>query len=45
MTEASISLDRAEPIDRTPRLELRNISKSFGGVHALKNVDFAAYAG
>jgi D-xylose transport system ATP-binding protein len=28
-----------------PRLELRNINKSFGGVHALKNVDFEVYAG
>jgi D-xylose transport system ATP-binding protein len=30
---------------RMPRLELRNINKSFGGVHALKNVDFEVYAG
>lgn len=30
---------------RVPRLELRNINKSFGGVHALKNVDFEVYAG
>ncbi|MBD1822305.1 sugar ABC transporter ATP-binding protein [Cyanobacteria bacterium FACHB-DQ100] len=28
-----------------PRLQLRNINKSFGGVQALKNVDFEAYAG
>ncbi len=30
---------------RVPCLELRNISKSFGGVHALKNVDFEVFAG
>lgn len=45
MTEASISLDRAAAGDRIPSLELRNINKSFGGVRALKNVDFAAHAG
>ncbi|MBD2081189.1 ATP-binding cassette domain-containing protein [Leptolyngbya sp. FACHB-17] len=28
-----------------PRLQLRNINKSFGGVQALRNVDFEAYAG
>lgn len=28
-----------------PSLELRNICKSFGGVQALKNVDFEVYAG
>jgi D-xylose transport system ATP-binding protein len=28
-----------------PSLELRNINKSFGGVQALKNVDFEVYAG
>lgn len=28
-----------------PRLELRNINKSFGGVQALKDVDFEVYAG
>lgn len=28
-----------------PRLQLRNISKSFGGVRALRNVDFEVYAG
>lgn len=28
-----------------PRLQLRQINKSFGGVHALKNVDFEVYAG
>jgi len=28
-----------------PRLTMRNISKSFGGVHALRDVSVAAYAG
>lgn len=28
-----------------PRLQLRNISKAFGGVQALKDVDFEVYAG
>lgn len=30
---------------RVPRLQLRNISKSFGGVQALKSVNFEVYAG
>jgi len=31
--------------ERTPILELRNISKSYGSVHALTDVSFKAYAG
>ncbi|MBW4441343.1 MAG: ATP-binding cassette domain-containing protein [Plectolyngbya sp. WJT66-NPBG17] len=43
----SVLSSQAEPhFDRLqPRLQLRNINKSFGGVQALKNVDFEAYAG
>jgi simple sugar transport system ATP-binding protein len=31
--------------DATPLLEVRRISKRFGGVHALENVDFSLHAG
>ena len=31
--------------EQTPLLELRNISKRFGGIHALKGVDFDLYPG
>ncbi len=31
--------------NRTPLLELKNISKRFGGIHALKGVDFDLYPG
>lgn len=31
--------------ESVPRLQLRNISKAFGGVQALKDVDFEVYAG
>lgn len=35
-----------QPVDgKVPRLQLRNISKSFGGVQALKHVDFEVYDG
>jgi D-xylose transport system ATP-binding protein len=39
-TTSSPAVDRTFLHGRTPRLQLRNISKSFGGVHALSNVDF-----
>jgi len=39
-TQTGTQSDRA-----IPRLLLRNINKSFGGVQALKNVDFEVYAG
>jgi D-xylose transport system ATP-binding protein len=44
---SSVSIARdSSPLDElTPRLQLRNICKSFGGVQALKHVDFEVYAG
>src|SRR3954449_2452303 len=33
------------PTDRSPILELRQITKSFGGVEALRDVSFALFAG
>jgi ribose transport system ATP-binding protein len=33
------------PTDRSPILELRQITKSFGGVEALRGVDFTLFAG
>lgn len=39
-TQSDTSVDRS-----IPRLQLRKINKSFGGVQALKNVDFEVYAG
>ena len=30
-----------QPVSVTPRLELRDVYKSFGGVHVLEDVDFA----
>jgi D-xylose transport system ATP-binding protein len=45
MTESSVSVaEQGEPEQqRIPRLQLRGINKSFGGVRALKNVDFEVY--
>lgn len=47
MTNRSVSV--AEPGELSPgsipRLQLRGINKSFGGVQALKNVDFEVYPG
>ncbi|MBE9180530.1 sugar ABC transporter ATP-binding protein [Oculatella sp. LEGE 06141] len=47
MTDRSVSIAQADLAsgDRVPRLQLRNICKSFGGVRALKNVDFEVYGG
>ncbi|MBD2463290.1 sugar ABC transporter ATP-binding protein [Oscillatoria sp. FACHB-1407] len=47
MTDSSVSIaDNNSAINQqVPRLQLRGINKSFGGVHALKNVDFEVYAG
>jgi D-xylose transport system ATP-binding protein len=46
MTNRSVSveLDGRSAVD-VPRLQLRNICKSFGGVQALKHVDFEVYDG
>lgn len=47
MTEGLTSVaasGRGEP-SAIPRLQLRGIRKSFGGVQALRNVDFEVYAG
>lgn len=44
-SQLSGSPNGASPPQQMPRLQLRNINKSFGGVHALKNVDFEVYAG
>jgi D-xylose transport system ATP-binding protein len=37
--------DRTKPDARTPLLELRNVSKSFGPVFAVRNVDLLIYPG
>ncbi|MBD2158598.1 ATP-binding cassette domain-containing protein [Leptolyngbya sp. FACHB-16] len=41
----SVTIEGRSPQGSVPRLELRGINKFFGGVHALKNVDFDVYAG
>lgn len=45
MTNSSFSVmpDSQPTNGKVPRLQLKNISKSFGGVHALKHVDFEVY--
>jgi D-xylose transport system ATP-binding protein len=47
MTDSSVSVapDQQAANGGVPRLQLRGINKSFGGVHALQNVDFEVYAG
>jgi D-xylose transport system ATP-binding protein len=47
MTQGSVSVAEQGGSDRSsvPRLELRGINKSFGGVRALRDVDFEVYAG
>ena len=47
MTDISFSRrsDSAAATDQMPRLQLKNICKSFGGVQALKHVDFEVYDG
>lgn len=44
-SSVSATSDSASVNSKVPRLQLRNISKSFGGVHALKHVDFEVYDG
>jgi D-xylose transport system ATP-binding protein len=46
MTDTSFSVrPDVQPTNGIPRLQLRNISKSFGGVQALKHVDFEVFDG
>ncbi|XGV99719.1 MAG: ATP-binding cassette domain-containing protein [Leptolyngbya sp. BL-A-14] len=47
MTDSSVLVAEEGGGDRraVPRLQLRGINKSFGGVRALQDVDFEAYAG
>lgn len=45
MTETATRPDRPAPAVETPLLELRGVNKSFGAVHVLRDVHFAAYAG
>ncbi|MBD1849996.1 ATP-binding cassette domain-containing protein [Leptolyngbya sp. FACHB-711] len=46
MTDTSFSVrPNVQPTNGIPRLQLRNISKSFGGVQALKHVDFEVFDG
>ncbi|HEY9619519.1 MAG TPA: ATP-binding cassette domain-containing protein [Crinalium sp.] len=47
MTDSSVSVesDQQAANGRVPRLQLTGINKSFGGVQALKNVDFEVYTG
>lgn len=47
MTEGSVSVaaQNGTAGSQVPRLQLRGINKSFGGVRALKGVDFEVYAG
>lgn len=44
-TSVSTTPEHPSTNGRTPRLELRGISKSFGGVQALQDVDFEVYDG
>jgi D-xylose transport system ATP-binding protein len=44
-SSVSVAADSSSVNDKIPRLQLRNISKSFGGVHALQHVDFEVYDG
>jgi D-xylose transport system ATP-binding protein len=44
-SSVSATSDSASVSGKVPRLQLRNISKSFGGVHALQHVDFEVYDG
>lgn len=44
-SSVSATSDSTSVNGKIPRLQLRNISKSFGGVHALKHVDFEVYDG
>lgn len=43
--QPSMIQERSPGNSDVPRLQLRNISKSFGAVRALSNVDFEVYAG
>lgn len=45
MTDTSLIRPNVQPTNGIPRLQLRNISKSFGGVQALKHVDFEVFDG
>lgn len=45
MTATSQASDLLPPTDGRPLLEGRNVSKYFGGLAALSNVDFAVYPG
>ncbi len=46
MTEGlSVTTQDQRPGSRVPRLQLKNISKTFGAVRALKHVDFEIHAG
>ncbi|WP_088894365.1 ATP-binding cassette domain-containing protein [Leptolyngbya ohadii] len=45
MTDTSLIRSNVQPTNSIPRLQLRNISKSFGGVQALKHVDFEVFDG
>ncbi|MGL4621650.1 MAG: ATP-binding cassette domain-containing protein [Chroococcidiopsis sp.] len=47
MTEGSVSVagQNGAAASQVPRLQLRGINKSFGGVRALNGVDFEVYAG
>ncbi len=45
MADVANSLANAAPSDRTPELALKGISKAFGAVQALKDVDFEVYTG
>jgi D-xylose transport system ATP-binding protein len=44
-SQVSIAENGIARSSSVPRLQMRNISKSFGGVRALRHVDFEVYAG
>jgi D-xylose transport system ATP-binding protein len=47
MTDSAVTMmpEHQASDGKIPRLQLQGINKYFGGVHALKNVDFEVYAG
>lgn len=45
MADVANNSANAAPSERTPELALKGISKAFGAVQALKDVDFEVYAG
>ena len=45
MVQVALKTEPAPHADITPVIELRNVSKSFGEVRSLSNIDFKVYPG